>query len=65
MGIAFQKRRGEVTTRWKEGESVTRWHVDRWEMAQLGRVGRMVGRMRCDVNYDFQNYFSTEKGDVT
>jgi hypothetical protein len=33
-------------------------------MAQLGRVDRMVGRMRCTINYDFQNYFSIEKGDV-
>jgi hypothetical protein len=33
-------------------------------MTQLGCVGRMVGRMRCTINYDFQNYFSIEKVDV-
>jgi hypothetical protein len=30
-----------------------RWHVMMWEMTQLVRVGRMVGRMRYTVNYDF------------
>jgi hypothetical protein len=25
----------------------------------------MVGRMRCTVNYDFENYFLMEKGVVT
>jgi hypothetical protein len=33
-------------------------------MTLLGRVGQMVVRMRCIVNYDFHNYFSMEKGDM-
>jgi hypothetical protein len=33
-------------------------------MTQLGQVGRMVGRMRCTINYDFHNYFSMEKSDM-
>jgi hypothetical protein len=30
----------------------------------VGPSGRMVGQMRCTVNYDFQNYFLVVKGDV-
>jgi hypothetical protein len=41
-----------------------RWRVDKWDMTQLGRVGRMVGLMRCIVNCDIQNYFSMEKYDA-
>jgi hypothetical protein len=33
-------------------------------MTHLGWVGQMVGRMRLIVNYNFQNYFVMEKGDM-
>jgi hypothetical protein len=42
----------------------SRWRVERWEMPQLGRVSRIVGWMRCTVNYIFHNYFLIEKYDV-
>jgi hypothetical protein len=58
-GGKASRRRGGTTSAIRR-----RWLMERWEMAQLGRVGRVVGQMRCTVNYDFHNYFSMEKGGV-